>query len=273
MAWGIGNVAVAKAPLGGLALAFHRLWLGALLYTIALGLRGGLRFTRRDVRLALPGAVAFALDIAFFFEATKHTTLADATTISALQPLVILALAGRRFGERVRALHVVCALTAIAGVALVVRGSGATGKVTLYGEVMAILATGAWAWYFVASKEARRHLGTLEYLTLVFLLGIPLMGVVALLSGQLTGPEGRIGVESLAWVAAVVLLPGSGHLLVNWAHHHTTITLTSLVTLLMPVLSTAGAAVFLDQPVGPLQVVGIVVVTAALVPVIMLERS
>jgi len=271
--WGIGNLAVTAAPLGGLALAFHRLWLGALLYGIALAVAGRLRFTAAQVRIALPGAIAFALDIATFFEATRHTTVADAVTISALQPLVILAVAGSRFGERIRRHHVICAVIATLGVALVVQGSRGTGQVTLYGEVMAVAALFAWSWYFVASKQARQVLGTVEYLTLVFALGVPVLAVLGLASGQLTDPANAFDSSTWWWVLAVVLLPGSGHLLINWAHNHTTITYASLVTLFMPVISTVGAAIWLDQPVTALQIIGITVVIGALIPVITKERA
>ena len=43
--------------------------------------------------------------------------------------------------------------------------------------------------------------------------------------------------------------PGSGHIVMNWAHAHTTLMLSSLATLAMPVVSTLAAAAFLDQSV------------------------
>ena len=266
--WGLGNVIIAKVPLGGLGIAFHRLWMGALLYTVVLYLRGG-RLRWDSFRYGSLGAVAFAADICFFFLAVKHTTLADATTISALQPVVILLFAGALFGERITRRHVACTVVAVIGIAVVVRGSVATGNVTVFGEVMATLALFAWAGYFIASKRAREHLDTLEYMTVVMIVGCLVVAPFAFATGQATG-GGYDGItrEALAWVALVVLVPGSGHLLVNWAHQHTTITLSSLLTLLMPVLSTAGAAIWLGQDVNRIQVVGIGVVLGSLAIVI-----
>lgn len=265
--WGVGNVAIARSPLGGLALGFHRLWIGALLYLAVFLLAGG-RLRRTSFRYGLPGSAAFGLNISAFFLAIKNTTVADAVTISALQPIVILLVAGALFGEVVRARHIWCTVLAVGGVVMVVRGSTQGGDVTLFGEVMAVLALASWAAYFIVSKQARRHLDTLEYLTVVFIGAIPVLALFGLLSGQLFEPANRLDLTNLGWVLLVVLLPGSGHLLVNWAHNHTTITLTSLLTLLMPVLSTALAAWWLDQAVVAVQVLGIAVVLVALAIVI-----
>ena len=149
------------------------------------------------------------------------------------------------------------------GVLAVVRGSSTSGDVTAFGELMAVLALFAWVGYFVYSKQARQHLGTIEYLTVIMVVGVPLMLPLSLLTGQLTD-QGWLSLSEYGWVLLVIVLPGTGHLLINWAHNHTTITLTSLLTLLMPAISTACAAVFLDQEVTALTVVGISIVLVSL---------
>ena len=266
--WGLGNVIIAKVPLAGLGIAFHRLWMASVLYTVILYLSGG-RLSIASFRIGWKGAVAFAIDICCFFLAVKHTTLADATTISALQPVVILFFAGALFSERIERRHIICTVVAVIGIGAVVQGSSQTGKVTLFGEAMAVAALFAWAWYFVASKQARQHLGTLEYMTVVTIVGSIVTAPLAFATGQAQGTAyGGLHPITFVWVGLVVLLPGSGHLLVNWAHNHTTITLTSLLTLLMPVISTAAAAWWLDQPVNSTQVIGIAIVLLALAIVI-----
>ena len=264
--WSVGNVAIAGSPINGLALAFHRLWIAAIIFTAVLYATGG-RLTAASFRHGWKGAVFFTADIATFYLAVKYTTLADATTISALQPALILFIAGSMFGERVRPRHIVCTVIAIVGVLAVVRGSSTSGDVTAFGEVMAVLALFAWVGYFVYSKQARQHLGTVEYLTVIMIVGVPLMLPLSLLTGQLTD-QGWLSLSDYGWVFLVIALPGTGHLLINWAHNHTTITLTSLLTLLMPAISTACAAVFLDQEVTALTVIGISVVLVSLAFVI-----
>ena len=87
-------------------------------------------------------------------------------------------------------------------------------------------------------------------------------------AGSLWEASGRLDWERLLLILAVLAVPGSGHIVMNWAHAHTTLMLTSLATLTMPVISTVGAWVFLDQGVTALQMIGIAIVLAALAYVV-----
>ncbi len=268
LVWGLGNVLIVRVPLGGLGIAFHRLWMGGVIYTIVL-YASGRRLTKDSFRFGYKGALAFTADICTFFLAVKHTTLADATTISALQPVVIALFAGAVFGERIQRRHIWGTAVALVGIIAVVQGSRSTGRVTAFGEIMAVLGLAAWAWYFIASKTARQKLDTLEYVTVVMIVGFVAVAPFALITGQAFGSGyGGLHLNSMFWVLMVVIFPGSGHLLINWAHSHTTIMLSSLLTLLMPVISTGAAAIFLDQPVNATQAIGIGIVLLALAIVI-----
>jgi drug/metabolite transporter (DMT)-like permease len=269
-AWGLGNTLIASVSLPGLVIAFYRLLFASLLYVPALYLQGG-RLTRRTFRFAWRGGVAFGADIAAFFVAIRLTSVANATTISALQPLVIMGFAVVMFGERVRPRHVGSAIAATMGVGLVAFGAARTGSGTLGGDLMATVALFLWAWYFIASKQARTHLATFEYMTAMNLVAFLVVAPVALLSGQMSAIGTDLADARYLWILAIVLLPGSGHILINWAHAHTTLVVTSLITLAMPVISAVSAAVFLDQRVSALQAVGIAVVLASLAVVILGE--
>jgi drug/metabolite transporter (DMT)-like permease len=163
----------------------------------------------------------------------------------------------------------VCAVTATVGVALVAFGAARSGTGSLAGDLMSVVALFAWAWYFIASKKARTELDTFEYMTVMNLVAFLVVAPVALVAGDLFGADGRLDLGRLMAILFIVLIPGSGHILINWAHAHTTLVLTSLITLAMPVLSTVSAAIFLDQPVVATQVVGIAVVLASLAVVIL----
>lgn len=267
-AWGLGNTIIAWVPMPGMAIAFYRLLLAVAVYVPVLYLRGG-RIGRRSFRHGWVGGVAFGADIATFFVAIHLTTVANATTISALQPLVIMGFAAVMFGERIRSRHVVCAVTATAGVALVAFGAASSGTGSLAGDLMSVVALFAWAWYFIASKKARTELDTFEYMTVMNIVAFVVVAPVALVAGDLLASDARLDAGRLLAIALIVAVPGSGHILINWAHAHTTLVLTSLITLAMPVLSTVSAALFLDQRVVGTQVLGIAVVLASLAVVIL----
>ena len=69
------------------------------------------------------------------------------------------------------------------------------------------------------------------------------------------------------WILVLLAIPGSGHFLMNWAHLHVSLSLTGLLMLAIPVFSTIGAWIFLDQGVSLLQIIGGVVVITALIVV------
>ena len=98
LCWSTGNVIVAEVDMPGLAIAFWRLVLGAVLYATVLHAVGR-RITWAQVRLAVPVAITFALELGFFFTALHHTSVANATTIGSLQTIALMAVASVRFGE------------------------------------------------------------------------------------------------------------------------------------------------------------------------------
>ena len=154
---------------------------------------------------------------------------------------------------------------AIVGVVMVVLGAGTDRAASLTGNLWAIGALICWAGYFIGSKSARRHIDNNAYLVWINLIGgVMLTPVIAIVG---LDADRAISWSGLGWVALIVAVPGSGHVIMNWAHRHTTLTATSLLTLAMPVISTALAALFLGQSVVTVQVTGIAITLAALAAV------
>ncbi|HMC51875.1 MAG TPA: DMT family transporter [Acidimicrobiales bacterium] len=261
--WGIGPVLVKFVHLPGLAVAFYRLWLGAAIWVALLHLRGG-RLRWDVIRRSAPGGIAFGLNVALFFTAVKLTTVTDASIISALQPALVLLVVGRMFGERVTRSDVVWSALAIGGVVLVVAAAGGAGG-NVGGDLLAVGALGAWTWYFVASKAARRDLGALDYQTALAVIAAVVVTPVALAAGATPAPH---TLANVGWLVAIAVGPGGGHLLMNWAHAHVRLSITSLLTLAAPVISAAGAAVALGEPVAGVQIAGMAITIGALASVV-----
>lgn len=262
--WSAGNVIVKDIDLPGVQIAFWRLVLGAVAYSAIFAVGGG-RFSRRSFRLAAPTAVAISLEIAVFFVAIKATTVANTTVIGALTPLVLLVVAARRYREPIGGTLVGAAVVAFVGVGLVVFGSSGRPVWSVRGDLLALVAMFLFAAYFVAAKEARVHLATFELQTLSLVIGTVVLAPFAAIDA------GGVDVPSWSawgWIAVVVLVPGSGHLLMNWSHRHTHLSFTSMLTLAVPVLSTALAAWWVGESFGAVQAAGMVVVVAALAVVV-----
>jgi len=250
--------------MSGLQLAFWRVLLGALVYLAALTISGR-RLTRAQLRSTAPAALSISLQIATFFVAVKATTIANATVIVALTPILLLAVVARDTEEQVTTWLAAMALITTGGVALVVFGSASETIWSLDGDLLSVVSLVLFACYFRFSKRARASVPAFEFQT-----GVWLIGTFALLPLALIDAGGVVMPNSTQWlwIAALLAGPGTGHLLMNWAHPRIRLTLSSMLTLAIPVLSTAGGAVFYSEGIDLAQVVGMCVVISVLVLVV-----
>lgn len=257
---GIGSVVAKAAAIDGPILAFHRVWVAAVLYVGLFVMFGG-RVSMESLRTATPGGLFFGLEVAFFFSSIQLTTVANATMLIALQPVVVLLFFSRRFGEVVRPVELLLSAIALCGVGLVVFGSTDSPSWSLGGDLLGIGALATWTLYFVYSKQARVTLGAFEYQGLSLIISsLVMLPVAFLFSGTLDVGEGKWW-----WIPAMVAIPGTGHVIMNWAHPRVPLSLVSEMTLFSPVVSVALAAVVLEgETVNALQLLGMVVVLGAL---------
>ncbi|MFQ5557554.1 MAG: DMT family transporter [Acidimicrobiales bacterium] len=258
--WAAGNVTAAFIDYPAPQLAFWRFTIGSLVYAAATA-AAGRRITRRALGASIEGGVAFAANLGLIYTALKLTTVANAVVIAALQPVMVALVAHRLFGERLPRRALVPVAAALGGVVLVVFGATGVTEWSLGGDLTALAATACWAWYFVASKRARARVDAWRYQTAILIVGGVVLAPFALVA---EGSLGRPSPSVLVGVAVLIAVPGTGHLLMNWAHPQVPITVSSTMTLLLPPLSTVGAVIALDQGVVVLQVVGMVVVLGAL---------
>jgi drug/metabolite transporter (DMT)-like permease len=260
--WGTSSVLIKQVPeLDAAAVATYRLWIGAASVT-AIFLAGGGRLSVGLVRRSFWGGVAFWADIVLFFSALQRTSVANATVIGALQPLLLLLVAGRMFGERARWSQAGWGALAIGGAAVVVLGGESGGASGGGGDALAVGALVAWTAYFIASKRAREVLSSLEYLAgLSIVAAVLAVPTPALLGIGMEMPSAK----GWAIITTIAMVNGAlGHFLMNWAHAHVPLVVTSLLTLAVPVVAAAMAAVVLHEPLVALQVVGMAVVVGAL---------
>lgn len=260
---------VRKVPLDGMQIAFWRICLSAVAYTAYLYLTGR-RLTMTDMRRTAPSAVAISLEIAAFFVALNHTTVANTTVISNLVPLILLGVASRRFGETVTRWLIGASMVAVVGVALVVFGSSGNAVWSAKGDALAFVAMLLFAVYFVFAKSARDHVEALKFQTAIWIIGAITLAPLAFVdAGGFVVPS----LDAWWWLLGLAAVPGTGHLLMNWSHARVPLRTSSMLILGVPAISTAGAAIFLDEPVVALQIVGMVIVVAVLVQVVRREAA
>jgi drug/metabolite transporter (DMT)-like permease len=133
-----------------------------------------------------------------YFTAFRLSPTAETGLIAYLWPLFIVLLSGLLPGERLRAPHVIGALIAFAGAAVIVLGRGDEGNGSALGLALAFGCAVTWAGYSVLS----RRLGDVptESVT-VFCLATAVLSVAAHLALETTvWPDGLLG-----WAAVLAL--------------------------------------------------------------------
>jgi drug/metabolite transporter (DMT)-like permease len=262
--WSFTNTLIKLSPLEPLTFAVHRLWIGSAILLATL-FASGRRLSWSTIRASAPGGVLLGIEIGFFFSAVKHTSIADVAIISALQPALVLLVAGRLFGEVVGRREIAWTAVSLAGVVLVTVGSAGTPAWSLRGDLLAAGSLLAWTSYFLVSKHARARVPALDYTTVVMISATVVVVPLAIASGQ---PLGGVGVSDLLTLLLFVAGASAGHLLVAWAHSSVDVSVSSLIMLAQPIFSSVVALVILGEPLTPLSIVGGVIVLASLATIV-----
>jgi drug/metabolite transporter (DMT)-like permease len=267
--WSVPGVLGKGMSIPALPLASYRLWLGVLLALGVLYAAGG-GLSRRVLRHSALAGVCLGVDLAAFFTSIKLTTVANATVIGSLQPLLLLFAAPLLFGERIRWPDVSAAVAAMGGVGLVFLGSHGQPSWSPRGDLWAVVTLVAWTGYFLACKRARAELGSQELTA-----GSSLVAALVVLPFAVFAPGATVTPTPVQWagLAAMAALGWSGHVLMNWALGHIPVWVGGTASLAAPVATAGLAALVLDEPLRAVQVLGMAIALVALSVVTMRTRQ
>jgi drug/metabolite transporter (DMT)-like permease len=252
------NIIVKATSAPALIFAFYRLWLGSAVMLVAL------RVTRRRLtwgilRRSAPSGVLFGLNICFFFSALKLTSVADVLIIAALQPALTLLVAGPMFGERVTTYEIAWTGVSLVGVVLVIVGTSGSPAWSLRGDLLAVGALLAWTVYWIRSKRVREEVPAVEYMSAVTIVAAFVVTPLALVSGQ----GFAIQWKDLLWLGVFVAGAQIGHSLLAWSHSQVDVSVSSLMILIEPVVSSAAAWLILGESLTAVAIAGGVVTLVA----------
>lgn len=264
VAWGFGNVLVKQVSVDGLTVAFYRLWFGVAVM-VALLVIARHRLTARELLLAAPAGAVFGVNMVLGFTAVKVTTVADATLIGALQPALVLFVAGRMFGERVGRWEIGWTAVSIAGIGVLIAGATTSPQWSPLGDGLALVGVFLFTGYFLASKRIRQSIATVAYMAGVHIAAAVVVTPVVLVHGL---EVNALSGGDWARILTVVFTSGVGaHMLVNWAHPYVKVSISSVIVLLTPVVAGIAAWVILGESLTALQLLGGAVTLAAIVAV------
>ena len=243
-AWAAGSVVVKAIDLEGLVVGVYRFGVFVLGAVIVMQLRGQ-RFRPGIVRDSALGGLALGADIALFFSAVKLTNVVNATLIGSLQPIIVGVVAARFFGESIRRRDAAWSLVALVGVFGVILASNGTPEWSAAGDLLAVGALLSWSGYFIASKQSKGRMTPMEFTVGTAIWVVLINAPLALLFGQdLSWPDAG---DWVGLAASVVLGGVVGHIFMNWSLVRIPLWVGSTFTLLIPVVASTIAWIFLGE--------------------------
>ena len=259
-----GPSIVKMSDLLELTFVLWRLLFAALGYAVVL-VATRRRFGWLVLRRSVLGGLIFGMNLVFFMASMRRTSAANAVVILALQPVILLGVAARMFGERPHRSLYGWSAVSIGGVALAMYASSGVGVATRSGDLLALITMLLFSLYYVVSKRARSELDSVPYqLGLTIVAALTILPVALIVGHPISPPVG-----SDWWpVVLMAAIPGTGHLLTNYAHAHVSLPVMGLIGLLFTAIAPLYAWWLVGEEVGGLQAMGMAVVVAALAVVV-----
>lgn len=210
----------------------------------------------------------FALDLAFWHYGVTYTSVANATVLTNLTPVVVTLAAWVLFRERPRAIFVAGLVLALAGaMAMALAHEGGRGTNPPLGDLLSVITAFWYGGYFLAIGQARKTANAPRVMFWSSAIGAPLLLLAAVGLNENLWPDGPGG-----WAACVGLglmhVVGQGA--IAWALGRLPTALASVVVFIQPVVAAVLGWILFQEPIGLIQGIGAV---AALVGVAIAQRS
>jgi drug/metabolite transporter (DMT)-like permease len=231
------------------ALAVPLLWPLALLGTPRFSL------ARREAWLLAAAGLAFAGDLAFWHWSIRFTSVANSTLLANLASIFVTLAVWVLWKQKPSRTFLVGLLSALAGVAMLVRTSLDFSPSALFGDALGVITAMFYAWYLLSVKGIRdRGTGTLWLMAITTTITALVLLPVALASGEAFFPASTLGWLKLFGLAWISHCAGQG--LIAFALAHLPAAFSSVSLLFQPVMAALFAWMLLGEPLVALQVAG-----------------
>jgi len=257
-----GALVIATTPIlvrlsacGPAAAGFWRLAFALpLLALMAIGApkAGGIGAPTRPMLLA---GLWFAADLGCWHYGIRYTSVANATVLPNLTPVIVTLGSWFLFRERPRAVFLAGMASAIAGAVLMAKGAapGPPGPLPHVGDILSASTALWYALYFIAVRSARLSRPTLSVMLWSCLVGAPL-----LIAAALVMREPLLPATALGWAAVVGL--GLAHVFgqgsIAWSLGRLPASTASVTVLVQPVAAAGLAYLVFGETLTPLQALG-----------------
>jgi drug/metabolite transporter (DMT)-like permease len=259
---GFSGILVRLTETGPVAAGFWRL--AFALPALAIIARRATGPLGRPSGIALVIGLMFAGDLAFWHEGIKYTSVANATVLSNMTPVVVTAFAWIFLKQRPRALFLLAVAVALAGVWMMAVGKSGGGHLLNepLGDLFSISTALWYALYFLAMSEGRKREGASRLMFWSGMVGAPILLAVSALLGERIAPPDAAG---WAACAALGLVHVAGQGSIAWGLGRLPTSTASVVVLVQPVVAGWLGWILFSEALGPLQAAGAAVALSGVV--------
>lgn len=261
VALALGPYLVRLADTGPVAAGFWRLGL-ALPIAVLLALREPVAQRRPGgpALVLIAGAgVFFGLDLASWHVGIEQTKLGNASLFGNSGSLILMVWGLAAARRAPRALELAAIAASLVGAALLMSGSLEISRVNLVGDLFCLLAGVFYVFYILMLNSARERLGQFTVLAVSMLASMPVVLAIALLLGEAILPHDWTPLIALAISSQLV---GQGLLVYSLKHFPPLVIGLALLT--QPAISAAVGWLAFGEMLSTLDIVGMVLLAAAL---------
>jgi drug/metabolite transporter (DMT)-like permease len=204
--------------------------------------------------MTMLAGLAFALDLGCWHYGIRYTSVANATVLPNLTPVLVTLASWLFLKERPRPLFLVGMVAAVSGAVLMAESAPARpGPLPHIGDLLSASTAIWYGLYFLAVRSARQASSTLSVMLWSCVVGAPLLLITALV-----GREQLLPATALGWAAAAGL--GLAHVFgqgsIAWALGRLPASTASVTVLVQPVAAGLLAYAIFGEQLTWLQAAG-----------------
>jgi drug/metabolite transporter (DMT)-like permease len=200
---------------------------------------------RADLLLLSVSGLFLATHFAVWTASLSLTSVASSVLLVTMSPIFVAAGSLLFLREHVRPLTVAAIVISLAGGIVLAFGDLDWNDRRLLGDGLALSGAVIVGTHLVIGRKARRTVGNLPYITVVYV-----AAAIALLAGALISGAPMLGLpaETYFWIFITALVPQAiGHSLLNWSLAHVSATNVALAVRAEPIVATLVAIPVLGE--------------------------
>lgn len=263
---GFAPILVRLSDVDPSAIGFWRVTLALPFFLVWQARQGGVSDRAKlarlsDFRVLILGGAFFALDLAFWHWSIQFTTVANATLLSNLAPVVVAVGAVALFGERFRGIFWLGLVLSVAGAAALAGGSLGEGR--LLGDFFAVVTALFYGAYLLTVGRLRQRFRTATVMIWTGTISGLFLAPISLATETVFFPGDAAGWLVLAALAFFCQFLGQG--LIAFALAHLPAAFGAVALLLQPVVAAAAAWVLFGEILGGYDYAGAIAILTGIV--------